>query len=40
MAAGEGTGMAGRPPLTGKETLANSIILSTRIIYSFLVRKH
>jgi hypothetical protein len=40
MAAGEGTGKVGRPPLTGKKITANNRTLSTRMINSYLAHKH
>jgi hypothetical protein len=39
MAAGEGTGKAGRPPLTGKSRTANNIALGTRMTNSYHVHK-
>jgi hypothetical protein len=39
MAAGKGTGKAGRPPLTGKSITANNITLSTEMTNSYLIHK-
>jgi hypothetical protein len=40
MAAGKGTGKAGRPPVTGILFTAISTTLSTKINTSYLVHKH